>query len=145
MADDLKITNRVSIPLSEIEFTAIRAQGPGGQAVNKTSSAVHIRFDFQNSAHLSEVQKERVAKFRDNHITDSGFVIIKAQNHRVQERNREDGLKRLKAVIVKALYVEPKRRPTRPTWGATKRRLKKKNERGETKKLRGRVNRKDLD
>jgi len=145
MADVLKITNRVSIPLSDIEFTAIRAQGPGGQAVNKTSSAVHIRFDFQNSARLSEPQKERISKYRDNNITDSGFIIIKAQNHRVQERNREDGLKRLQALLVKALYVAPTRRPTRPTWGATKRRLKKKAERGHTKSLRGRVRSKDLD
>jgi len=143
MEDFLKITNRVSIPLSEVEFTAIRAQGPGGQAVNKTSSAVHLRFDFQNSEALNEGQKERIAAFRDSHITDSGFIVIKAQNHRVQARNREDGLKRLKDVIAKALYVAPKRRPTRPTWGATKRRLKKKNERGETKRLRGKVRRID--
>lgn len=145
MADVLKITNRVSIPLSDIEFTAIRAQGPGGQAVNKTSSAVHIRFDFQNSEHLSGVQKERIAKYRDNNITDSGFIIIKAQNHRVQERNRDDGLKRLKALLAKALFVAPPRRETRPTWGATKRRLKKKAERGETKSLRGKVRPNNLD
>lgn len=145
MTEVLKITHRVSIPISDIEFTAIRAQGPGGQAVNKTSSAIHIRFDFQNSAHLNEFQKERIAKHRDNNITDSGFIVIKAQNHRVQERNREDGLKRLKALLVKALYVAPARRATRPTWGATKRRLKKKAERGQTKSLRGRVRPKDLD
>ena len=143
MADVLKITNRVSIPLSEIEFTAIRAQGPGGQAVNKTSSAVHLRFDYQNSEHLSEAQKERIARYRDNNITDSGFILIKAQNHRVQERNREDGLKRMKDLMTKALYVPPRRKPTRPTWGATKRRLKKKAERSETKSLRGRVRRSD--
>ena len=143
MPDVLKITSRLSIPISAIEFTAIRAQGPGGQAVNKTSSAVHLRFDFQNSEYLSEAQKERIASHRDNNITDSGFVVIKAQNHRVQERNREDGLKRMKDLIAKALYVAPRRKPTRPTWGATKRRLKKKAERGETKSLRGRVRRTD--
>ena len=143
MSDVLKITNSVSIPLSEIEFTAIRAQGPGGQAVNKTSSAVHLRFDFQKSENLSESQKERISRYRDNNITGSGFIVIKAQNHRVQERNREDGLKRMKDLIAKALYVPPRRKPTRPTWGATKRRLKKKAERSETKSLRGRVRRID--
>jgi len=143
MADMLKITNRVSIPVSEIEFTAIRAQGPGGQAVNKTSSAIHLRFDFQNSAHLSAAQKERITNHRDNNIKESGFIVIKAQNHRVQERNREDGLKRLRGLLEKALFVAPKRRPTRPTWGATKRRLKKKAERGATKSLRGKVRRID--
>lgn len=145
MSEVLKITNRLSIPLNEIEFSAMRAQGPGGQAVNKTSSALHIRFDFKNSPSLTEGQKERIAKFRDSHITASGFVLIKAQSHRVQERNREDGLKRLQSVLSKALYVEPKRRATRPTWGATKRRLKKKNERGQTKALRGKVRRADMD
>ena len=143
MADVLKITNHLSIPLSEIEFTAIRAQGPGGQAVNKTSSAIHLRFDFQNSQQLSEAQKERIARYRDNNITDSGFILIKAQNHRVQERNREDGLRRMKDLIAKALYVPPRRKPTRPTFGATKRRLKKKAERSQTKSLRGRVRRTD--
>jgi len=113
MSDVLKITSSVSIPLSEIEFTAIRAQGPGGQAVNKTSSAVHLRFDFQKSENLSEAQKERISRYRDNNITGSGFIVIKAQNHRVQERNREDGLKRMKELIAKALYVPPRRKPTR--------------------------------
>ena len=122
-------------------MSAVRAQGPGGQGVNKTSSAVHLRFDYQNSAALNPVQKARIAKFRDSRVTASGLIIIKAQSHGVQERNRADALMRLQELIAKAIYIAPKRRPTRPSLGAKRRRLKKKTERGQTKALRGRVRR----
>jgi len=143
MPELLKVTARVFIPHSEIEMIAIRAQGPGGQAVNKTSSAVHLRFDVQSSGALNEAQKQRILEYRDKRITTAGIIVIKAQNHRLQERNKEDALKRLKTLLSEALFIAPKRRPTRPSFGSTKRRLKKKAERSQTKALRGRVRRED--
>lgn len=129
--------------MTEIELLAIRSQGPGGQSVNKTSSAVHLRFNFAQSGVLSEAQKIRVSEFRDKRISASGVIVIKAQNHRVQDRNREEALKRLKTLLSDALYVAPVRRATRPSWGSSKRRLKKKAERGQIKALRGKVRRDD--
>lgn len=143
--DFLSIKPRVKIPLSEIEMIAIRAQGPGGQNVNKVSSAIHLRFDVKNSQSLLSAQKERVLAVRDKRITSEGVIVIKAQNHRTQERNKDEALSRLKALLLEALKVQAIRRPTRPTGGAIRRRLKQKALRSDIKAKRGRVRPGDLD
>ena len=128
--------------MAEIEFSAIRASGPGGQHVNKTSSAIQLRFDV-NASSLLEGQKQRILEFRDSRISDSGVIVIKAQNHRSQDRNRAEALDRLKDIIDKALKPKPIRRATRPSQGAVRRRLKAKTIRSEVKSLRGKVRRDD--
>jgi ribosome-associated protein len=128
--------------MAEIEFSAIRASGPGGQHVNKISSAIQLRFDV-NASSLLEGQKQRILEFRDSRISDSGVIVIKAQNHRSQERNKSDALDRLKDILAKALKPKVVRRPTRPSQGAVRRRLKAKTIRSEVKSLRGKVRRED--
>ncbi|MEA5549678.1 alternative ribosome rescue aminoacyl-tRNA hydrolase ArfB [Anabaena cylindrica UHCC 0172] len=134
----LQITNKTVIPLSEISISAIRSQGAGGQNVNKVATAIHLRFDI-NASSLSPLYKERLLNLGDQRITKDGIIVIKAQQHRTQEQNKEDALKRLQTLIKSVTITSPKRKPTKPTRSAKNKRIDSKTKRGEIKSLRGKI------
>ncbi|EAR07677.1 alternative ribosome rescue aminoacyl-tRNA hydrolase ArfB [Reinekea blandensis] len=134
----LKLSNNVTLTDDDLDFSAIRAQGSGGQNVNKVSSAIHLRLDIPNSS-LPEFYKERLLALSDSRISKDGVLIIKAQTFRTQEKNREDALNRLREIILNAIKTEKARRPTKPSRNSQRKHVDKKTQRGKTKALRGKV------
>ncbi len=134
----LRISDDLTIPSEEIDIQAVRAQGSGGQNVNKVSTAVHLRFDIMASS-LPDVYRERLLQLHDQRITGDGIVIIKAQQYRSQLKNREEALERLRELITRVMIRRKKRHATKPTKASQQRRLQSKIKRSRTKLLRGRV------
>ena len=134
----LEISNAVTLKAWEIELSAIRSQGSGGQRVNKVATAIHLRFDINKST-LPVAYKERLLKVSDSRISADGIIVIKAQSFRTQDQNKEDALKRLKEIIVSAMVVQRARRATKPTRSSQRKRVDNKKQRASVKALRGKV------
>ena len=133
----IRVNAQIELDEREIQEDFVRASGPGGQNVNKVSTAVQLRFDVAHSPSLSEYVRARLIKLAGRRLTQDGVLIIEAERYRSQRRNRDDALERLIALINEACEVDKPRRPTRPTLASQKRRLDSKQRRGDTKKLRG--------
>ena len=134
----LKISQNVVIPDDEIQFSAIRAQGAGGQNVNKVSSAIHLQFDI-NTSSLPDFYKQRLLTLKDQRISKDGVITIKAQRFRAQQKNRDDALERLQGLIKSVAVVQKKRIPTKASKGSQQKRIDNKTKRGKLKTLRGKV------
>lgn len=132
------ISNHIRLEDHEVEISAIRSQGAGGQNVNKVSSAIHLRFDIHASS-LLEFQKQQLLESKDSRISKEGVLIIKAQQFRTQEKNKIDAFERLQQFILAATYISKARRPTKPSKNAKRKRTDQKTQRGVTKSLRGKV------
>jgi ribosome-associated protein len=140
----IPITDQISIAGNEVDITAIRSQGAGGQNVNKVSTAIHLRFDIKASS-LPKTIKLRLLALEDRRISKDGIVIIKAQRYRSQDKNKEEAIRRLRELVVSVLTTKKKRRPTKPSASSQQKRLKEKSRRAAIKSSRRRINRNDYD